>query len=448
VRRGTVGLALTALVAATAAGFATRSTGSGLTDAHPCVGAPGFTCSTLTVPLDRSGRTKGTLKLAVAVQDGDAPKGTLLFLTGGPGQPGLPYAARVAERLGAVTEGYRLVLFDQRGTGAGALRCPELQRQMGPSDLAVPTRGAVLGCAASIGSKRQFFGTDQTVEDIEALRNALDADRLVLDGVSYGTFVAERYALAYPKRTAKLVLDSVVTHDGAGALSVENAHAAGRVLRAVCGSSCTSDPAADLAAVLAKRPALALPLLDTLVTMSVAEPTFAGVPDALRAARGGSPAQLDAIVARYRPDPTTPAPAFSQGLHASALCLDTPFPWGGASTAVARRAPALRRAVARIPTRATWPFPRSIASGNGIVVTCRDWPPVAAPPARVPRRLPAIPVLLLNGDRDLSTPLAWAQQEARVAPNGRLVVVPGSGHSVQLRAANVAARAAVAEFLR
>jgi pimeloyl-ACP methyl ester carboxylesterase len=447
-RRGTVGLALTALVAATAAGFATQGPDPGLTDAHPCADAPGFTCSTLAVPLDHAGRRSGTLRLAVAVQDGDAPKGTLLFLTGGPGQPGVPYAARIAERLGTVTEGYRVVVFDQRGTGAGALRCPALQRQMGSSDLAPPTRGAVAGCATAIGPKRRFFGTDQTVEDIEALRVALGAEKLVLDGVSYGTFVAERYALAHSSRVAKLVLDSVVTHDGAGALSVENAHAVARVLRAVCGSSCPSDPAADVAAVLAKRPSLAVPLLDMLVTMSVANPTYAGVPEALRAARAGSPAQLDALVARYRPDPGTPVQAFSQGLHASALCLDTPLPWGNASTPLARRAPALRRAVARIPAQAIWPFPRSVVSGNGIVLTCRDWAPTPVAATRVPKRLPAIPVLLLNGDRDLSTPLAWAQREARVAPQGRLVVVPGSGHSVQLRSANVAARAAVAEFLR
>jgi hypothetical protein len=101
-RRGTVGLALTALVAATAAGFATQGPDPGLTNAHPCADAPGFTCSTLAVPLDHAGRRSGTLRLAVAVQDGDAPKGTLLFLTGGPGQPGVPYAARIAERLGTV----------------------------------------------------------------------------------------------------------------------------------------------------------------------------------------------------------------------------------------------------------------------------------------------------------------------------------------------------------
>lgn len=48
---------------------------------------------------------------------------------------------------------------------------------------------------------------------------------------------------------------------------------------------------------------------------------------------------------------------------------------------------------------------------------------------------------------DLSTPLAWARQEARLAPRGRLVVVPGAGHSVQSRASSGVGRRAVADFL-
>jgi pimeloyl-ACP methyl ester carboxylesterase len=42
--------------------------------------------------------------------------------------------------------------------------------------------------------------------------------------------------------------------------------------------------------------------------------------------------------------------------------------------------------------------------------------------------------LLLAGEQDLSTPLEWARQEARTAPQGRLMIVPGAGHSVQLQA--------------
>ena len=44
-----------------------------------------------------------------------------------------------------------------------------------------------------------------------------------------------------------------------------------------------------------------------------------------------------------------------------------------------------------------------------------------------------MPTLLLAGDRDLSTPLPWAREQAAHTPHGRLVVVRGAGHSVQSR---------------
>jgi pimeloyl-ACP methyl ester carboxylesterase len=317
---------------------------------------------------------------------------------------------------GSSFDGYRLVLLDQRGTGTAALRCPALQRQMGSTDLTVPTRAAVTACAQAIGPRRRFFSTADTVEDVEALRVALGAERLALDGVSYGTFVAERYALAHPGRVSRLVLDSVVPHAGAEALEATNAHAVARVLRAVCRSGCAGDPAKDLAAVVAKRrngPAL----LNALVTLSVVDPRYTGVAAALHAARQGNRRPLDDLLGRLRPDAGTRAEALSQGLHASTLCADTPMPWGGPAT----------------------------ATGQGLVRTCLWWPPTPAPRPRLARDLPPVPVLLLAGDRDLSTPLEWARREAARAPKGRLVVVPGAGHSVQTRTA--AGRVAATAFL-
>jgi pimeloyl-ACP methyl ester carboxylesterase len=443
--------------------FPLRVTGLGpvtlrprLTGSQPCAEAPGFTCSNLTVPLDHQGRAKGELGLQVAVQDGPAPRGVLVFLTGGPGQPGAPFAARVAGRLGGAIAGYRLVLIDQRGTGPNALQCPMLQAQMGSSDLAPPTKAAVTACARAIGSKRQFFGTDQTVQDLDLLRRALGVAKLNLDGVSYGSFVAERYALRYPTRVARLVLDSVVPHAGINGLSVENAHAAGRVLRALCyEQKCVGDPAEQLAFVV-RTSSIDTRLLDALVTLSVFDPTYPGVIDALYAASHGRRAPLEQLVRRFAPDPNTPAEALSQGLHASALCADNPMPWGGPDTPTARRLPALLNAAVRVPRPAIWPFTQAVASANGIVRTCLYWPPEPAPAngkgqARglVPFRgkLPAVPTLLLAGDRDLSTPLEWARQEARLAPRGTLIVVPKAGHSVQMRAVDEYGRLALRAFL-
>jgi pimeloyl-ACP methyl ester carboxylesterase len=225
---------------------------TGLGAVRPCPGIPGFSCGTLSVRLDPFGPAPGRLSLRVAVSDvGAAPRGVLVLLTGGPGQPGVLFVPRLAGRLGPALRGYRLVMFDQRGTGDGALSCPALQREMGASDLAVPTPAAVRSCAAAIGTSRRFFATADTVADIEALRNALRVTRLTLDGVSYGSYVAERFALAHPGQVSRLVLDSVVPSWNVDPLQLATMRETATVLRAACAAqSSASDPAADLATVV------------------------------------------------------------------------------------------------------------------------------------------------------------------------------------------------------
>ena len=88
-----------------------------------------------------------------------------------------------------------------------------------------------------------------------------------------------------------------------------------------------------------------------------------------------------------------------------------------------------------------------MATQQGFIQGCLPWPAerVRLEPGS---GLPNVPVLLLNGDRDLSTPLEWAQEEARVAPQGKLVIVPGESHSIQNRERGHAGRDAVISFLR
>jgi pimeloyl-ACP methyl ester carboxylesterase len=416
-----------------------------LTVSHPCDNAKGFTCSTLTVPLDHAGRTPGNLRLAVAAADNaDAPKGVLVALTGGPGQGGVAFIPRQRARMRSLLRDYRLVMFDQRGTGAGALRCPALQRAMGTSDLTVPPPGSVEACARALGPNRRYYSTADTVADLEALRGALGVDKVTLDGVSYGTFVAERYAMAHPERVNRLVLDSVVPADGLDTLEVEGMSETARVLRAVCRAQrCPGDPAADLAAVV-RRYDIGSELDDTLVAMSVGAPNFPGVLAALREARAGKPAHLRRIVRVVRRAQRAPAQVLSQGLHAATLCADARPPWGGAAAPLAGREEALRRAAARTDPA---PYDRATVAGNGFAQLCLRWPPTPAPPAPKSADLPPVPTLLLAGDRDLSTPLPWAREQAAHAPRGRLVVVRGAGHSVQSRAPGGRGRRAVQRFL-
>jgi pimeloyl-ACP methyl ester carboxylesterase len=170
------------------------------------------------------------------------------------------------------------------------------------------------------------------------------------------------------------------------------------------------------------------------------------VPSALHAARRGNRTLLNRFLAAasaYQRD--TPAAALDQGLHASALCADWRYPWGTSAAPVAGRAAKLRAAVARIPAKRLYPFDVRTALDNGFVRQCLPWSPTTPTPQ--PRGKLLVPTLLVNGDHDLSAPLAWAREELRLTTHGKLVVVPGAGHSTQSRAVSNVGRAAVARFL-
>ena len=79
------------VVAALAVARPAAAHGPALHGAHACPGASGYTCATLDVPLDHAHPGRGSLHLHVGMGDNvHAPRGVLLVLSGGPGQPGLP----------------------------------------------------------------------------------------------------------------------------------------------------------------------------------------------------------------------------------------------------------------------------------------------------------------------------------------------------------------------
>jgi pimeloyl-ACP methyl ester carboxylesterase len=295
-----------------------------------------------------------------------------------------------------------------------------------------------------VGGRRQFYGTDDTVADMENLRQALGVQKWSLDGISYGTYVGERYGLAHPSHVSKLVLDSVVPQVGETDLGVYGFAAVRRVFRSICGNGCL----ADIATVV-RRDHLGPQLFDALTFDSIADPTYRkywNVPAALHAAARGHQKQLNTfLAAALQFQRGTTAAELDQGLHASALCADWRYPWGSSAAPLAGRAAKLRAAVARIPAKKLYPFDRRTASGNGFVRQCLPWAPTR--PTLSPHGRLRVATLLVEGNHDLSTQLAWARQQLALTPHGKLVIVPGAGHSVQSRAVSNVGRRAVAHFL-
>jgi pimeloyl-ACP methyl ester carboxylesterase len=313
-------------------------------------------------------------------------------------------------------------------------------------ELCGTTGEEVSECGDRVGTDRRFYSPADTVADLDRLRVALGVPALTIDGVSYGTYVAERYAIAHPDRVNRLVLDSVVPHDGIDPFLTVPLHAAARVLRDVCAArQCPGDPADDLAAVVrAQHGGPDIP--NAITIMEFVSSDYEGVPEALHAAARGDMQALDDMVAGVRRGVQVPAEELSQGLHASTLCADGIWPWGSLDVPVSSRADEVSRAAASLAPAAVWPFDLATARGNGILATCLGWPrtPIGMPALG---SLPRVPILLLGGERDLSTPLEWLHQEAASAPGAHVVEVPDATHGVQTRATSDEGRRAVYDFL-
>jgi pimeloyl-ACP methyl ester carboxylesterase len=238
---------------------------------------------------------------------------------------------------------------------------------------------------------------------------------------------------------SKLVADSVVPHDGVNDSGAAELRAVRRVVGSLC-AACNRDLMRTV-----RRYHNGPRLLDALTVLSIADPSYrqlVDVPKALHDAVRGQPFAMNQWLASAHQWQQTPAEQLDQGLHASALCGDWRWPWGTSAAPVAGRAQKLVRAAARVDP---YPFDRATVTGNGFVRQCLPWPPT--PPTPLARGKVTVPTLLLQGDRDLSCNIEWARRELALTTKGRLVIVPGAGHSTQSRAASGVARNAVRDFL-
>jgi pimeloyl-ACP methyl ester carboxylesterase len=404
---------------------------------------PGFTCTTLHVPLDRQRPDGPSLDLhVIAADNADASRGVLLLLTGGPGQPGVPLLPNLRRNVHPdVLREYRLVMFDQRGTGPEGINCPALQETVGGSDFLTPPATAVDECAQHIGSGVGYYGTPDTVDDIEQLRQYLKVDRLTLDGTSYGSFTAAQYGLKYPDKVQALVLDSVVPHKGFDPMGVDLMSASAGVLAAACREdpACTTDPVADLA-WLVQHGVSGTDLMETLsiASLNSVNPSLKGIPAILHSARSGDDTGLKELFQRTTSKGLT-YDTLSAGLHMATLCSDLRYPWSGKPD----RKTALDDAVRRLDPKRLHPYDVATARSQLMIQGCLRWP--AARVSTYPAGQELTPrTLILHGSNDLFCPLDWARWEKAHARDAQLVVVPGSGHSVQR---DPRGKAAVREFL-
>jgi pimeloyl-ACP methyl ester carboxylesterase len=422
-----------------------------------------FACGHLTVPLDPSGRTPGTLTLALRRHRAPLGEGrsAVIALAGGPGQAALPITSELLEVLGRVAATRDLIVFDQRGTGLShklSCKLPRARSYAGPY---VPGP-AIKHCAASIGPGRGFFTTPDSVADIEAIRAAAGYEKLVLYGTSYGTKVAEQYAATYPGHVEALVLDSIVTPNGPDPFDRPSFAALPRILRVLCAerecAGITRSPLSDLARLVRRMQRGALrgraidgygrahtkriaadALLAILFEGDFSPLERAELITAVRASVLGDDAALARLLARTERGEEFGAP---EALYLATICEEEPFPWNRLAAPATRLAEASARLDA-LPARTFSPFNAATELDLSDLRSCAWWPFASVAPPLERQPLPNVPTLILSGAEDLRTPTESARELAAQIPDAQLVVVPLAGHSVLDSGAGECAAAAL-----
>jgi hypothetical protein len=178
-------------------------------------------------------------------------------------------------------------------------------------------------------------------------------------------------------------------------------------------------------------------------------------PGAVHSAATGDPAPLLRMEHRFDfareqepgpgPEPE-PGPGdegirfLSSTLQTATICEEAPLPWERTASPDERLAQA-RAAVDAVPDSAFEPFDRATAfafDNNSVIEQCLRWPTSPVEPALASGPLPDVPVLVLEGEEDLRTPVEVGRRMAARFPQARLVRVPKAGHSVLGRGARCA----------
>ena len=156
----------------------------------------------------------------------------VFLLAGGPGQSAIAVAASTMALFSRLNNRRDIVFVDQRGTGGSApLHVPGRPSTSRSPSSPIPTarsaspsqckaRAAEAAATSAARATCGLFTTSIAVQDLDAVRRALGAERIDLVGASYGTRVALEYQRQFPQAVRRSVLDGVgaARHGAAGEL--------------------------------------------------------------------------------------------------------------------------------------------------------------------------------------------------------------------------------------
>ena len=231
---------------------------------HTEGGTPSAECATVPLPLRASepgGETIDVFVKRFRPENGKAAR-ALWMLQGGPGGSGYVFEG-IAKAIATKYPDVEFYIPDHRGTGKStkltcAAQTPQSEGSIGIAPSEWPA------CLAENqqrwGDKLAAFSTTNAANDIGLLieRTRREGQPVFVYGVSYGTYLANRYLQLFPKQADGVVMDSIAAPGSSLARQDEDANEAARDLLAACAKDATcsaklgADPWAKAQALVTK----------------------------------------------------------------------------------------------------------------------------------------------------------------------------------------------------
>lgn len=401
-------------------------------------------CRELMVPEDRrvaDGR-QIPIRIMVLAATGDSRQpDPLLVIPGGPGQSAIAapnLRGFFAEFFAPVRKHRDVVLVDQRGTGGSnpLLLQPSAELLYARTDVNLPPAWgrAALPRLSELADLARYTTADAAF-DLDAVRSALQAQRINLYGTSYGTRVAQYYLKRFGEHARSAVLKAVSPPGDNIALSYGSKPQ--RSLELLF-DLCTADPACNDA-----FPELRTQLHDVLarleqapVSVDITHPQT-GAPSTFQVTRGNF--AFGIRVQMMNTYGFVGLPALISDAHAgdfsswAAFLSQIPAVYstqlyGGMTFSVIATEDASRLNEAAIRADADDTLIGDTLARSFLEVA-EFWPHGEAPDDLFAPLVSDVPVLLVSGALDPATPPEGANAMLPGLPNGRHIVFTGGSHS-------------------
>ncbi|PRC93789.1 alpha/beta fold hydrolase [Solimicrobium silvestre] len=371
--------------------------------------------------------------IVLTAQDKSKAPDPIFLLAGGPGQSAINVASWMKAMFEKLQRRRDLVFVDQRGTGKSApLICPESSDLKGIGEADHEVQEA-LKCKTQLeklpyGDLR-FFTTSIAMQDLDAVRAALNYPQINLIGISYGTRAALEYARQFPTKVRRSVLDGVVQPDQMLAdddlqKSLDNLFKdCAQDVRCQKAYSTLPQDWKKLLAGLPQKAQLTHPRLGTQISATITRDDVlgwvtaiiyspvnsAGLPSAItQAGKGNFNPMLALSGTGNLPNPGS----IAYGMHFSVVCAEE----------------------YEHQLQATKPSANNDFGdlhNQMYLKVCQQWPRGKVPEGFYTTPVSATPVLLLSGGIDPVTPPWHADRVAKaLGPMARHIVLERSGHGM------------------